>query len=230
MDALRPRLARLSKLSQRGDDTQMAVGSDLVTKSAGGLRGAQGHRQGAGCGRPAQDARHPLRPRPAHSLDTGHSGRTRDRLIAGRYLRYVAKKPRIAGLFFRAWPDWLCVASRNHPDISFCDLLLSLNGAKMNRNGVAPGVSMKTAALLSLHVEPTLRRAAEEVLRDGESLSGFVERAVRAQIQQRQEQAAFIVRGLASRDQAKATGVYFSSGVALKKLEARLAKAKKASA
>jgi hypothetical protein len=89
---------------------------------------------------------------------------------------------------------------------------------------------MKTATIPSLRVEPVLRRAAEEVLRDGESLSGFVEFAVRAQIQQRQEQAAFIARGLASRDQAKATGVYFSSGAVLKKLEARLAKAKKASA
>ena len=28
LDALRPRLARLSKLSQRGEDTQMAVGSN----------------------------------------------------------------------------------------------------------------------------------------------------------------------------------------------------------
>ena len=89
---------------------------------------------------------------------------------------------------------------------------------------------MKTATIPSLRVEPALRRAAEEVLRDGESLSGFVEHAVRAQIQQRQEQAAFIARGLASRERAKATGVYFSSGAVLKKLEARLAKAKKASA
>jgi hypothetical protein len=110
------------------------------------------------------------------------------------------------------------------------DLPLSSNCAKMNRNCIAFGVSMKTATIPSLRVEPVLRRAAEEVLRDGESLSGFVESAVRAQIQQRQEQAAFIARGLASRDQAKATGVYFSSGAVLKKLEARLAKAKKASA
>ena len=85
---------------------------------------------------------------------------------------------------------------------------------------------MKTATIPSLRVEPALRNAAEE--RDGESLSGFVESAVRAQIQQRQEQAAFIARGLAMRDQAKATGVYFPSGAVLKKLEARLAKAKKA--
>jgi hypothetical protein len=114
-------------------------------------------------------------------------------------------------------------------DISSGDLPLSSNGAKMNRNGIASGVFVKTATIPSLRVEPDLRRAAEEVLRDGESLSGFVEYAVRAQIQQRQEQAAFIARGLVSRDRAKDAGVYFSSGAVLKKLEARLAKAKKAS-
>ncbi|HUY02325.1 MAG TPA: YlcI/YnfO family protein [Rhodocyclaceae bacterium] len=89
---------------------------------------------------------------------------------------------------------------------------------------------MKTATIPSLRVEPDLRRAAEEVLRSGETLSGLVESALRAQIQQRQQQAAFIARGLASRDQAKATGVYVSSETVLKKLERRLAKAKKASA
>ena len=36
MDALRPRLARLSKLSQRGDDTLMAVGSDLMSNALEG--------------------------------------------------------------------------------------------------------------------------------------------------------------------------------------------------
>jgi hypothetical protein len=52
---------------------------------------------------------------------------------------------------------------------------------------------------------------------------------LRAQIQLRQQQA-FITRGLASRDQAKESGVYVSSGTVLKKLEARFARAKKASA
>ncbi len=89
---------------------------------------------------------------------------------------------------------------------------------------------MKTATIPSLRVEPALREAAEELLRDGESLSGFVESAVRAQIQQRQQQAAFIARGLVSRDQARATDVYVSSAAVLKKLEAKLARAKKASA
>jgi hypothetical protein len=59
-------------------------------------------------------------------------------------------------------------------------------------------------------------------------VSGFVGSALRAQIQQRQ-QAAFIDLGLASPDQAREPGVYFSSGAMLKKLGARLPKAEKAS-
>lgn len=89
---------------------------------------------------------------------------------------------------------------------------------------------MKTASFPSLRVDPALRQAAEEVLHDGESLSSFVEHSVRAQIQQRQEQAAFIARGLVARDQGRATGVYVSSAAVLKKLESRLARAKKTSA
>ena len=100
----------------------------------------------------------------------------------------------------------------------------------MYRNCIASADLMKTATIPSLRVEPELRRAAEEVLRDGESLSGFVECVVREQIQKRQRQAAFIARGLASRDQAKASGVYVSSAAVLPKLETRLAEAKKASA
>lgn len=86
---------------------------------------------------------------------------------------------------------------------------------------------MKTATLPSLRVEPALRQAAEEVLQKGESLSGFVETAVRAQVRQRQEQAAFIVRGLASRDRARGSGGYIRSNDALVRLESRLRKARR---
>ncbi|KGU55888.1 hypothetical protein NY99_09840 [Xanthomonas phaseoli pv. phaseoli] len=65
---------------------------------------------------------------------------------------------------------------------------------------------MKSASLPSLRVEPALREAAEAVLQEGETLSSFVEHSVRAQVQQRQQQEAFIARGLAARDSAKAAG------------------------
>lgn len=86
---------------------------------------------------------------------------------------------------------------------------------------------MKTASFPSLRVDPALRQAAEEVLQDGESLSGFVENSVRSQIALRKSQQAFVARGLVARDRARDTGVYVSSAAVLKKLESRLAKAKK---
>lgn len=86
---------------------------------------------------------------------------------------------------------------------------------------------MKTASFPSLRVEPALREAAEKVLREGESLSSFVEESVRLQVRQRQEQAAFIERGLASRERARKKDAYVSSSNVLKQLEARLAKAGK---
>ena len=86
---------------------------------------------------------------------------------------------------------------------------------------------MKTATFPSLRVDPALRQAAEEVLQEGESLSAFVERSVRAQIELRKSQDAFIARGLAAREQAKNTGIYVSASTVLKKLESKLAKAKK---
>jgi len=86
---------------------------------------------------------------------------------------------------------------------------------------------MKTATLPSLRVAPELREAAENVLHEGESLSSFVEAAVRAQIDQRQMQDAFIARGLASRDGARKTGRYVPASQVLDQLEARLKQAKK---
>lgn len=70
---------------------------------------------------------------------------------------------------------------------------------------------MKSATLPSLRVDPELREAAESVLKKGESLSAFVENSVKAQIHYRRTQAEFIARGLASREDARHTGVYFDA-------------------
>jgi len=85
---------------------------------------------------------------------------------------------------------------------------------------------MKSATFPSLRVDPALRQAAEEVLLDGESLSSFVEQSVRVNIERRKAQDEFIARGLASREKAKRSGTYVSSGAVLKNLESRLTKAK----
>lgn len=53
---------------------------------------------------------------------------------------------------------------------------------------------MKTATIPSLRVAPELRRAAESVLREGETLSGFVEQAIRAGIERRRLRDEFVAR------------------------------------
>lgn len=87
------------------------------------------------------------------------------------------------------------------------------------------GVSMKTASIPSLRVAPELRSAAESVLRDGESLSSFVEASIRAQIDFRRAQQEFVARGLASRTDSRKTGEYFSANTVLGELEDMLDKA-----
>lgn len=85
---------------------------------------------------------------------------------------------------------------------------------------------MKTATLPSLRVDPDLRRATEAVLRDGESLSGFMLQSLRDEVSRREAQSAFIARGLAARDAARSTGKYFGADAVHAELRSMLAKAK----
>ena len=85
---------------------------------------------------------------------------------------------------------------------------------------------MKTSTIPSLRVDPQLRLAAESVLRDGESLSGFVEQAIRQTIAYRQADQEFITRGLKARDQALQSGQYVEAGAVLDRLQQMLDRAK----
>lgn len=85
---------------------------------------------------------------------------------------------------------------------------------------------MKTATIPSLRVTPELRDAAESVLHEGETLSNFVEHSVRSQIEQRRAQQEFIARALASRDDARRTGEYYSAEEVLQDLDRILQKNK----
>lgn len=78
---------------------------------------------------------------------------------------------------------------------------------------------MKTATIPALRVEPQLREAAQSVLTEGETLSSFLEESLKANIERRLHQQAFIARGLASRDEAKRTGEYYSAESVLAELE-----------
>jgi len=81
---------------------------------------------------------------------------------------------------------------------------------------------VKTATIPSLRVDPALRAAAEDVLKEGETLSAFVEDSLRRQISYRQAQAEFIARGLASLAEAKRTGIYHDADEVHAELRAML--------
>lgn len=89
---------------------------------------------------------------------------------------------------------------------------------------------MKTTTIPPLRVSPDLRKEAEAVLEDGETLSGFVLDAVTRSIEYRKARQGFIARGLTSAAKAKKSGRYISADRVLGKLERRLAKAKKRAA
>ena len=85
---------------------------------------------------------------------------------------------------------------------------------------------MKTATIPSVRVDPAFRSEVEQVLGVGESLSEFVESALRASVRQRRDQAEFLVRGKRSLADAKKSGIYFDATIVLNLLEAKLAGAK----
>lgn len=89
---------------------------------------------------------------------------------------------------------------------------------------------MKTATIPSLRVDPELRTAAEEVLEEGETLSGFVEQAIRDGVQRRRAEREFIARGLKSRKAAMRTQDYVPASKVLGRLESMLQKAKRTAA
>lgn len=85
---------------------------------------------------------------------------------------------------------------------------------------------MKSASLPSLRVDPELRHSAELVLREGETLSAFIESSIRSNIERRLARNEFIARGLASREHARATGEYIAADEVLGMLQNSLLEAK----
>ena len=84
---------------------------------------------------------------------------------------------------------------------------------------------MKTATIPALRVEPALREAAQSVLAADETLSSFVEESLKANIERRLHNQAFIARGLVARDEAKTTQEYYSAESVLSELADMLKKA-----
>jgi len=86
---------------------------------------------------------------------------------------------------------------------------------------------MKSATIPPLRVTPDLRTDAESVLREGESLSSFVEESLRRQIDRRKMQKEFIARGMASREAAKSSRQYASKDQVMDSLRSILKTSKK---
>ena len=89
---------------------------------------------------------------------------------------------------------------------------------------------MKSSTLPPLRVDSATRAAAESVLLEGETLSGFVLDSVRRNIERREAQQAFIARGLIARDEARRTGKYVSAAQMLARLDDTLSGARKRAA
>ncbi len=89
---------------------------------------------------------------------------------------------------------------------------------------------MKTTTIPSLRVSHELRKRAEAVLEQGETLSGFVLDALTRSIEYRNARREFIARGLASAAQAKKTGKYVPADRVIGKLARKLVKARQRAA
>ncbi len=89
---------------------------------------------------------------------------------------------------------------------------------------------MKTATIPPIRVKPDFRMELESVLEPGESLSAFVENAVRSTVQMRKDQAEFVRRGIAAIEDTQRAGSGIPAEVMMAKLEAKLAAARKTKA
>ncbi|MCB2019376.1 MAG: prevent-host-death protein [Burkholderiaceae bacterium] len=85
---------------------------------------------------------------------------------------------------------------------------------------------MKTTTIPPLRVSPELRREAEAVLREGETLSGFMLESLQGSIARRRDQQEFIDRGLKSAAKARRTGQYVTADDVVKQLSVRLNRAR----
>lgn len=88
--------------------------------------------------------------------------------------------------------------------------------------------AMKSAVIPQIRVEPELRAELESVLRQGETLTDFVEATVRNAIAFRRVQTSFHARAHAASEEYHQTGVSVPVETVLKRLQSKLdAKRKK---
>ena len=88
-------------------------------------------------------------------------------------------------------------------------------------------VAMKDAVIPQVRVETELRASLDAVLRPGETLTDFVEAAVRNAVEYRRVQTDFASRCDASLAEYERTGVSIPAAQVIAKLESKLAKRRK---
>lgn len=81
---------------------------------------------------------------------------------------------------------------------------------------------MKSSVIPQVRVEPELRAQLDAVLAENETLSEFVEDAVRRAVERRRVEASFHARGEAAWQAFARTGAAVSSDDVLGKMQARL--------
>ena len=86
---------------------------------------------------------------------------------------------------------------------------------------------MKDAVISRVRVETELRASLDAVLRPGETLTDFVEVAVRNAVEYRRVQTDFASRCDASLDEYERTGVSILAAQVIAKLESKLARRRK---
>lgn len=85
---------------------------------------------------------------------------------------------------------------------------------------------MKTATIPPIRVPPEFRAEVEGVLEQRETLSEFVEKAVRQAVLVRKNQAEFVRRGITAIEATKRAGGGIDSSEVLAKLDVKLAAAR----
>ncbi|SFV03917.1 prevent-host-death protein [Pseudoduganella namucuonensis] len=73
---------------------------------------------------------------------------------------------------------------------------------------------------------PTLPGLAERNPQKGETAASFTAQAIREDMEHRQEWSEFVARGIASRDEAKRTGIYVAPDAVIGRLGRMLARIK----
>ena len=81
---------------------------------------------------------------------------------------------------------------------------------------------MKTAVIPQVRVEPELRAQLDAVLTENETLSDFVETAVRRAVEYRRVQTAFHARGQAAFEHYQRTGISHTAKNVFDSLQAKL--------